>query len=101
MIPKIQDNPIFLEDYKNYQKRIGKVTDENIQKTLTDTLVKMKEHVQYIDRCHEQVFITGKMPSEISDLRQEVARFKKTLDEKLHDWEKTQYLKPALHPNEE
>jgi hypothetical protein len=98
----IQNCPRFIEDFENYQKRIAQVTDENLKNDLTSTLVKLKEHIQYIDRSHEQIFFSGKIPTdEIAENRNEVAKYKKFLDSRLLDWEQRQYLKPALHPNEE
>ena len=102
MIPKLSNNPKFVEDYKNYQKRISAVTDENLKKDLIDALIKLREHIQYVDRSHEQILFTGHVPnSEISELRTSVARYKKILDNKLQAWERAQTIKPELRPNEE
>jgi hypothetical protein len=98
----IQNSPRFIEDYENYQKRISQVTDENLKNQLTDTLVKLKEHIQYIDRSHEQIFFTGKIPTdEIAENRNQVADYKKQLDSRLLAWEQERFLKPGLHPNVE
>jgi aspartyl/asparaginyl beta-hydroxylase (cupin superfamily) len=98
----IQNSPRFIEDYENYQKRISQVTDENLKNQLTDTLVKLKEHIQYIDRSHEQIFFTGKIPTdEIAENRNQVADYKKQLDSRLLAWEQERFLKPGLHPNAE
>lgn len=101
MIPKIANSNRFTEDYKRYQQRILAVTDENLQKELTGLLVKMREQVQYLDRSHEQILFTGKVPSDVSDHREGVIRYKKSLDHRLEAWEKAQLIKPALRPNEE
>ena len=98
----IQNSPRFIEDYENYQKRISQVTDENLKNQLTDTLVKLKEHIQYIDRSHEQIFFTGKIPTdEIAENRNQVADYKKQLDSRLLAWEQERFIKPGLHPNVE
>ncbi len=91
MIPKLSNNPKFIEDYKNYQKRISAVSDDNLQKELIDALVKLRDHVQYLDRSHEQILFTGRVPnSEISELRTDISKYKKVLDNKLQAWEKAQ-----------
>lgn len=98
----IQNSSRFLEDYENYQKRIVQITDEKTKEELTSALIKLKEHIQYIDRSHEQIFFTGKISTEdIAANRAEVTKFKKFLDERLHDWEQRQYLRPELRPNGE
>jgi glutaredoxin 2 len=90
MIPKLQQSDRFITDYKNYQQQISEVTDPTLQKELVDALLKLKEHVQFLDRSHEQVFMTGKMPSEVTDLRSDVSRYKQILDRKLADWKHRQ-----------
>ena len=98
----IQNSQRFIEDYENYQKRISQITDENLKNQLTDTFVKLKEHIQYIDRTHEQIFFTGKIATdEIAENRNQVAEYKKQLDSRLLAWDQERFLKPELHPNAE
>lgn len=99
MIPKLQANSRFTEDYKTYQQRILAVKDANLQKELTDLLLKLREQVQYVDRSHEQIFITGRVPVDVADHRAGVIRYKKTLDTRLSAYEKAQMVKPGPHPN--
>lgn len=101
MISKLQDNPKFIAEYTSYQKRIAAVTDDRLQKEMLQSLLKLREHVQYLDRSHEQVFLTGRLPTEISDLRGDLLKYRKTLDQKLQNWERRQFVTPAPHPNEE
>lgn len=86
MIPKLQNSQRFLNDYKNYQEKILKVTDNDLNKELTALLIKLKETVMYIDRSHEQIFITGRISEDISDLKSNIINIKKTLDQKLLLW---------------
>lgn len=101
MISKLQDNPKFIAEYTSYQKRISAVTDEKLQQDLLQTLIKLRDHVQFLDRSHEQVFLTGRLPTEISELRGDLLKYRKTLDQKLENWERRQYIKPEPLPNEE
>jgi hypothetical protein len=84
---KLQNNPRFVEEYSNYQKRIADVTDKKIQEDLTGLLLQLRDQVRFIDRTHEQVFVTGRIPGELSDLRNDLLKHRKTLDQKLRDWE--------------
>ena len=88
MIPKIQNSQRFKDDYKNYQERIIKISNSLAQKELTDLLVKLKEQVTYIDRSHDSMLITGRINSEVSDLRSNLITIKKSLDQKLVHWER-------------
>ena len=90
MIPKIQNSQRFKDDYKNYQERIIKISEPAAQKELTDLLVKLKEQAVYIDRSHDSMLITGRISSDVSDLRSNLMTIKKTLDQKLVHWERTQ-----------
>jgi len=84
---KLQNNPRFVEEYTSYQKRIAAVTDTRLQEDLTKMLVQLREQVRFIDRTHEQVYMTGRIPNEVSDLRNDLIKHRKTLDQKLRDWE--------------
>ena len=101
MIPKLTNSTHFIEDYKRYQQRILAVTDVNLQKELTDSLVRLKEQVSYVDRDHEQILLTGKMPGDVGERRMRIGTIKKNLDEKLAAWEACQLVTPAPLPNEE
>lgn len=102
MIPKIQNSKLFLDDYKNYQNTITEIDNENLKKELEGLLIKLKEQVTYVDRVHEQMFVTGRMSSEISDFRSEIAAIKKSLDRKITAWRSSQTaIKPEPHPNAE
>jgi hypothetical protein len=102
MIPKLQNSKVFLDDYKNYQNKISKIEDPNLQKELESLLIKLKEQVTYIDRTHDQMFITGRISNEISDFRSEIINIKKVLDKKITAWQSSQTLiKPELRPNAE
>jgi hypothetical protein len=100
MIPQLQSNKKFIDDYKNYQKRINEVTDPNLQRKMTDLLLQLKEQVSYIDRSHQQMFVTGRISTEISELRANLITIKKDLDQKLHDWDKSKF-RPAPLPSVE
>ena len=88
MIPKIQNSQRFIDDYKNYQERIIKISEPTAQKELIDLLVQLKEQVSYIDRSHDSMMITGRISSEVSDLRSNLITIKKSLDQKLVHWER-------------
>ena len=90
MMQKIQNSQRFKDDYKNYQERIIKISEPTAQKELTDLLVKLKEQAIYIDRSHDSMLITGRISSDVSDLRSNLITIKKTLDQKLVHWERIQ-----------
>ena len=90
MIPKIQNSQRFKDDYKNYQERIIKISEPTAQKELTDLLVKLREQAIYIDRSHDSMMITGRISSDVSDLRSNLITIKKSLDQKLAHWERIQ-----------
>ena len=48
MIPKIQTSKQFVEDYKQYQERILKISDVTVQNELAGILVKLKEYLTSI-----------------------------------------------------
>lgn len=101
MIPKLSNSSRFVEDYKNLQKRIAAVNDAGLQRQLTEGLLKIKELVGFIDRAHEQMFISGQAPSDTKEFRESISKQRKILENKLVEFEKRQTVTPALHSNEE
>lgn len=81
-------SPKFVEDYKKLQTRIESVVNENIKNELYGLLKELRNQVGYIDRCHEQMMISGKISSELSEIREEVSRVRKALENKLSLHEK-------------
>lgn len=88
MIASLLNSDKFKEDYKNLQKRIADIPEKSIQDELFDHLKKLKENVGFIDRCHEQMLISGKISSEISDIREKISFHRKALEQRLSHFEK-------------
>jgi paraquat-inducible protein B len=96
---KIQNSERFKQEYQRFQERISSVTDEDLQRKLIDMLLRIKSQVQALDQQHDHVFLTGKVPNDISETRGELTQTRRELDRMLTSWEAT--IKPVPHPNEE
>lgn len=102
MIPKLANNPRFLEDCKRYQEKIDAITDEGSKAALTKVFRQLIEQVSYIDRSHDQLILTGRMGDDITDIRSNIVSLKKTLDTKLDQIERGRFaVRPAPLPNAE
>jgi len=102
MIPTLRTNKAILDDLKNYQESIDQITDEVLKAELSGLLRSLKEQVGHIDRNHEQLLISGRIPTEIGDIRSTIISIKKSLDSKIDIWKRSNFgVKPALRPNEE
>lgn len=102
MIPKLANNPRFLEDCRRYQERIDAVTDQDSRLALERLLQQLKTQVSYVDRSHDQIILTGRMGDDVADIRSNIVSIKKTLDTKLDQIERSRFaVKPAPLPNAE
>lgn len=99
MIPKLQNNQRFINDLKNYQLLIDQITDNVFKKETEQLLVALKEQVLYVDRSHEQMLITGRISSDLSDYRSKIIEIKKNLDRKIAAWQRQAAVKPEPRPN--
>lgn len=90
MIPKLQDNPAFVIEYKNFQNRITAVTDDKLQTELTRYLVDLRNTIVYLDRQHESLYLSNRMPSDVGDTRSQISDIRKNLETKLSAWERRQ-----------
>ena len=101
MIPKLSNSSRFVEDYKNLQKRIAAVNDADLPRQLTEGLLKIKDLVGFIDRAHEQMFISGQAPSDTKEFRESISKQRKILENKLVEFEKRRAVTPVPLPSEE
>jgi len=85
---KLQENPKFKEDYKRYQKEILAITDDALKAELTKLFVEFTRLVADIDHHHSQLFLSNKLPADISDTRSKLSACIKKLDTKLQTWRK-------------
>jgi hypothetical protein len=90
MIQKIQNSERFKKDYKQFQDRIARVTNETLQKKLTESLLNLKEQIMFLDRQHEQVYVSFRIPTDVQETRSSIAQLRKSLEDKLAAWESSQ-----------
>lgn len=90
MIPRLQNSEQFLNEYKTFQNRITAVSDEKLKKELTDALINLKNAIVYLDRQHESLYLSNRMPSDVGETRTQISGFRKTLETKLSAWERRQ-----------
>ena len=83
MIQKIQNSERFRNEYKKYQERIAKVTHEPLQQKLTEALLKLREQVVFLDRQHEQIYVSYRIPADVQETRNNISQIRKILEEKL------------------
>lgn len=88
MIASLLNSTKFKEDYKDLQRRIAEIKLDSAQAELFDHLKKLKDNVGYIDRCHEQMLISGKISTEISEIREKISHHRRVLEQRLAQYEK-------------
>jgi len=95
-------NQKFIEDFNRYAKDISDITDQSLRSELNILLGRLKEQVGYIDKNHQQLLVSGRIPTEITDIRANIISIKKSLDSKIDMWKRSKFIvKPGLLPNEE
>lgn len=91
MIQKIQNSERFKQDYKQLQDRISRVTNEPLQQRLTELLLNLKEQIIFLDRQHEQVYVSFRIPTDVQETRNSIGQIRKSLEDKLAAWESSQH----------
>lgn len=92
MFPKLQYDERWLADYRHFQEQISEMKDPNLQKELTEVLLALKAQIEYVDQHHEQIFITGRIPSDTGELREVIAKHRKTLEDGIAAYKATSHL---------
>lgn len=93
MIPKIQNSPQFVQEYTGFQKRISAVTNEPLQAALIKLLTSLKNEIVFLDRHHESLYISNRMPTDVAETRETIGNIRKELLNKLTAWENSQLVR--------
>ena len=80
---KLRDNPKFKEDLNRYQQEISEIADDRVKAELKELLLMFTREAAAIDMHHDTLLINGRMPSAVSESRDNLASIKKKLDAKL------------------
>jgi len=80
---KLRDNTKFKEDYSKYQQQILAIEDVKIRAELITLLTAFSKEVDAVDMHHDTLLLNGRMPSAVSESRNNLASIKKKLDAKL------------------
>jgi hypothetical protein len=81
MFPKLQHDERWLADYRHFQQQISEMKDVNLQKELTEMLLNLKTQIEYVDQHHEQIFMTGRMPTDTNELRDAISKYRRILED--------------------
>lgn len=76
-----------MAEYKDFQKRILAVKNENLQKELTKLLIELKNHVGSVDLHHENMLMAGRMPGDVVESRSAIQKCRKTIIDRLAAYE--------------
>jgi hypothetical protein len=90
MIPKIQNSPQFLQEYTGFQQRISAITNEALQNSLTELLTSLKNEINFLDRHHESLYLSNRMPADVVETRETISNIRKEILNKLTAWESSQ-----------
>jgi len=86
----IQSSERFKKEYTDFQDRISKISDENLQQDLITKLSELKEMVIYLDRQHETLYVSNKLGGDVKETREDIIAIRKYLTETLSNWERAQ-----------
>lgn len=77
----------FQSEYKEFQNRINKITDEKFKTEMTALLVKLLQEVKKIDIQHRDLGFNNRLPSTAADSRLIISETRRQLSKKLKDWD--------------
>jgi hypothetical protein len=81
-------NPRFLKEYEDFKSRISKIPDASKQSELQVLLGQLVSEVKALDIKHNDLGRVSSLPSGVSDTREALFNLRKTLSNRLSDYEK-------------
>lgn len=88
MIPKIQNNPAFINDVERFSAAIAKIDDEKKRLEANNVLNKLVNEVKYLDNRQEDFFFTktAVRSNTNDDLRKNLLAYRKKLEKLLSSY---------------
>ena len=77
----------FQTEYKMYNDRINKISDETVQVQATTLLKSLINEVKKLDNQHQEMFSGNQLPTALGDSRGSIVTLRKKIDIMLKDWE--------------
>jgi hypothetical protein len=79
----------FLKEYEDFKTRISKIPDARKQVELNGLLGQLVNEVKALDIKHNDLGRVSSLPSGVSDTRETLFNLRKTLSNRLSDYEKS------------
>jgi hypothetical protein len=70
----------FQKDYEDYKTAISLLTNPDTKKRADQLLTKLVNEVKIIDSRHQELFLTGNVPSRLDESKLNIASIRKQLD---------------------
>lgn len=88
MLKRLQDSEEFKNDYKKYQKAISEIKNTQLQNDCVELLKELRSAVHWVDSIHDQMYITHRLPTDVSEARNKIAHARKQLDQKINAYQR-------------
>lgn len=78
-------NPRFLSEYKRWTETAEKVTDPKLKNELKQLLNQLVQEVKSIDRQHEDLILSPKLPTSTDDHRISLREIRRKISQKISE----------------
>jgi hypothetical protein len=90
MLPTLENNEQFKNEFNDFKSRINKITNESLKKTLNDKLTNLLREVRTVDQSHENLLNANQISPLTLDSRNKIKELRILLTSRLAEWEKSQ-----------
>jgi hypothetical protein len=80
---QLSKSPKFLQEYEEFKNKINKISNPDKKRELTDLLNQLVNEVRALDNKHAEITQFSKLPSSVSDIRENLFNIRKTLSNRL------------------
>jgi hypothetical protein len=84
----LSKNPVFIEECSNFKSQIDQVTDQKAKTQLETLLTNLVAEVKSLDRRHEDLIYSPKMPDSVLDHKSNIGEIRKKIKTMLEDCKK-------------
>jgi len=82
---QLSKSPRFVQEYEDFKNKIEKISSPEKKRELTDLLNQLVNEVRALDNKHNEVSQFSRLPTSVTDIRENLLAIRKTLSSRLSD----------------
>jgi hypothetical protein len=90
---QLSKNPRFLSEYNAWNQFADKIIDEKMKKEFKQLLNQLLQEVRAVDRQHEDLILSPKLPTAVDDHKSSIQDLRKRINQKVSELQESNLIR--------